>query len=821
MARDDDKKVYVEANTSKSSRNRDDTPSFIRNVETRAAQLNPASTRTLPLLTMPITIKRWRQVRWPLFIFLIIALLTTVGLITNDRLIARRVERAVAKAQKIEGFGTVEHLALSSRSLIDLMDRHDGRSNVQIAFAWQTILDTVLLGEKTGDRLELAREAIEDASEEVNGVAWAARAGLAYLDGDFEKALTLTEQGLEQHAGDPRVSLVRMWTLLANGNYKALGEAHRQVLESTNPYIPLIVVGVATALKIDARQTALNLTDKLLTVSPDHLYGALATIALALPRWGQDNPKAEKVASMLTDIDALKPRISTAPPNFARLGHYLFGRVSLLSGQIKRAVEFLASAVTPDMEPEVLAWYAHAYGKLKGPQAAIALLEQHQQIVGPPVFDVHAHSLIWSHRITAATAVTKKLANTGALGERVRELRWLLAIRSGDVAGALRYMPSPILPRQQFYALELYHLAAAAGHTEAVGKVIDGMKPRLGACALALRQWHDPDERRASSYLKTDDGNKPCVDALSARLLLHQIDPALLKTAVDRAARASNHSLSIEIDRALVTQLTAGKQPAVKILDQVLMHNPDGVPLLARLGRALIALNQAERALEVLNNREEPELLAVRILAARALHNKRLEEQWIQQAIAKNDATPHPALTFFAMERQLEGSRFHNVVAVVEARLPTAGAWTAELAELAAKAYNSLGERRSADQLLLSTARTARSTMGWGESWEASRGVIRLNLRRGGNFMYKALAVLNALFAAGVKHAELSYSLAVIHMRQGNERGALRFLREAVGLDPSFTRIYRQLAALDRLDDELIAVMQRTVPEYKPPSRTL
>ena len=68
MAQDDNKQGFVTSGSIKKSETREDTPSFIRNVEARAELLNPQSEGRIPVLSMPTSVKRWRQVRWPLFI---------------------------------------------------------------------------------------------------------------------------------------------------------------------------------------------------------------------------------------------------------------------------------------------------------------------------------------------------------------------------------------------------------------------------------------------------------------------------------------------------------------------------------------------------------------------------------------------------------------------------------------------------------------------------------------------------------------------------------------------------------------------------------
>jgi tetratricopeptide (TPR) repeat protein len=168
------------------------------------------------------------------------------------------------------------------------------------------------------------------------------------------------------------------------------------------------------------------------------------------------------------------------------------------------------------------------------------------------------------------------------------------------------------------------------------------------------------------------------------------------------------------------------------------------------------------------------------------------------------------------MERDLEARRLDEVIAAAEAVFPTAGRWAAEVAELKAKAQSVKGDRGDADRTLLAAADKVVKGVGIDESWSAKLALVRMNLDRGGNFVFKAFAVAFEMYRAGVKDAELSYSYAVTNIDQGNERGALRYLREAIDLDPSFVPAYTRLKLLDKLPDELLAQLERSLPGTQP-----
>jgi Flp pilus assembly protein TadD len=102
---------------------------------------------------------------------------------------------------------------------------------------------------------------------------------------------------------------------------------------------------------------------------------------------------------------------------------------------------------------------------------------------------------------------------------------------------------------------------------------------------------------------------------------------------------------------------------------------------------------------------------------------------------------------------------------------------------------------------------------GLSASWDAQKRLIRLNLRRGGAFVFKAVAVTQELYKSGVKDAELAYSYGIAFLRQGNEGGSLRFFREAISLDPTFVSSYEVLNAQGQLSDDNLTLLQKVRPD--------
>jgi tetratricopeptide (TPR) repeat protein len=168
------------------------------------------------------------------------------------------------------------------------------------------------------------------------------------------------------------------------------------------------------------------------------------------------------------------------------------------------------------------------------------------------------------------------------------------------------------------------------------------------------------------------------------------------------------------------------------------------------------------------------------------------------------------------MARDLDAQKLDAVIAAADKALPTAGRWTAEIAGYKAAALSAKGERGDADRAMLAAADRSIAGVGIDEAWEAKLGLVRANLDRGGKFSLKAFGVAFEMYKVGVKDAELSYSYAVANIEQGNERGALRYLKEAVELNPSFVPAYTQLKALNKLPDDFASRLARTLPGVQP-----
>ncbi|MCP4676850.1 MAG: hypothetical protein GY854_15315 [Deltaproteobacteria bacterium] len=816
MEHHDEKKTRAASRAERrKGKRRDDTPSFIRNVQSRAQTLNPQrqSLESIPVLTMPKSVKLWRAIRWPLAVLIVVLVLGTVGLVTKDILVARNVENTISDSQSAEVFGAVDGLLAASQTLANLAERHPDRTNAQAAWAWQAVLQAKLLGPEA-PLTQKAGAALELAGNDGSALELAAQAGLMHLEGKNEEALEMVTQSIAKHPTEPRLKLVRAWALGGLGKKKEAQEAFQQEMNSNAGYTPIIIAGIAFQFENGNRLEALTQAQKLLSISHGHLYGYLMTIALALPLWGTADPPVDRVATLLKDIKNLKSAIEKAPPKLAVFGNYLKGRVNLLAGYPKEAIAAFDKILDRTTDSEVFAWYAVALQDQKGPGAALEFLEAHPDIEGPATFEIRARSLLTYHQVNAAAEVMEKLKGSGAHPDRVKALRWLLAVRSGDTQTALALMPDKIGKKDQLLAVDLYFALKEMGNSTGITKLAESMDGELSRCSEAIRAWHKNDFKRAMRALEVNEEDSPgCLDAVALRLLRGHAAPTKLKTISERLKREYALDLSTRVGRALASWSVDGHAATVKQVDKAWKSRPEGVPIRCAIGRAYLELNMPNKTLEVLDGVEAPEGLAIRILAARKAKKKGLAAKLVKTAIAQNKNTSHPALAYFYLQSRFDAGKISDVFEEIVPLLKNAGQWTSEIAEIGAMTLNFKGDRTVADRLLSQTVKQALASGGLDEAWETRIAAVRLNLRRGGKFMYRSLSLIKVFKEEGVKDPRVSYSFAMANIKDGNDRVGLRSLREALSLDPTYRQAYKQLISMSKLDDETAAVMKRMRPD--------
>jgi hypothetical protein len=185
----------------------------------------------------------------------------------------------------------------------------------------------------------------------------------------------------------------------------------------------------------------------------------------------------------------------------------------------------------------------------------------------------------------------------------------------------------------------------------------------------------------------------------------------------------------------------------------------------------------------------------------------------VKVAIQKSKEVPEPALVYFALQTDLLADKNGEVIDNVLEILHKSGHWTGEIAELGAKAFNAVGKKPEADRLLYQTSKQVFRTSGIGEALDTRFAQILLNMKRGGKYVFRALYLLTSLKEEGAKDPRLFYNLGLLNIRDGNERLGLRYLKQALVLDPTFDQAYVKLSEIDKLNEEMLITMKRTWPE--------
>lgn len=787
---------------------RDDTPSFIRNVQARAELLNPQrqSGTQIPVLTMPRSVRIWRTVRWPLFIFIVIIVLLTVGLVTNNLLVARSVSRTIEEAQRAEQMGEIDKISEAGKTLRNLAEQNPDRPVAQAAWAWQAVLEAVLFGPEK-DLLAEAEKALAQAAGESGGTVDAARSGIALLKGDREGALKLAEKGIAANPAEPRLKLAQSWALARLGKANDARKTLAAGIELKASYVPFFIAGIFMELEAGQRLEALNLVEKLLVVAPSHLAGTLVKIELNLPPWGAAPLPPERTAALAREIRILAPAIAAAPLKLANLGDLLTGRIDLAAGKHKEAKQAFVRAAARMPDSSVVAWLAVATRETSGAEAALAVLDQHPDSSGPEILDLRAENLLAYHRVVQAKKAIDALAETGQLRGRLQELRWVLAVRRGDWSAAAGSIPEALTPQLVWPAVELYFGLKGAGDLPAILKLADALAGADPACAEAIRAWHGKSAARAVRLLRgSGEGEErsACVDALAAWLLRGHVPPEEVLAAAKHAATASSGDLYPEVALALTSWPIEGHATALARLDGVAAKNAEGASLRYALARAYLELRAPDKALAALEGVDQPDGIALRILAARAAGKDEMADKLVKTAVARAKETPHPALAYMAVDALFRAGKMSLVPDEAEAFVPaaTAGCWTAEIAGLAARALNQMGDTTESDRLLFQTTKQISELAGFDESLEARLEQIELNIGRGGKHMYRALFLITEAQQGGLASGKLSFDLAVANLKDGNERLGLRYLEDALALDPTLDAAYAELARIGKLPAE-------------------
>ncbi len=797
----------------KGKKRRDDTPSFIRDVAARAEMLNPVRPgESIPVLTMPASVRLWRKIRWPLFVSIVLILLIVVGFVTNDRLVARSVANRISEARDNEAASTISRLVENDEILTALADRHSGRMNAQVAFAWNSMLLAEMFGPKE-KYLEKAAASLKSISSYGSAMAYAARAAEKYHNGDFSGGLKIVLQGLKKHPNEPRLQLVRAWILFASGRSSEAFDVLDVVRKGFGDYLPALHTSLSFALKEEDGESVKTYSEDLLIRSPGSILGSLASVSVRLPGWYGEDLDPSQVLSLVKDMDTISGQMSSMPQKIAMQGRFLAGRVNLLAGRLDKAVEDLRFVSGKENDPRLLAWYAMAVRRLSGPRAALAILDATGEVACAEIHDLRARCLLDYHLVKQAGASLEKLGSDfDAVGD-IRELKWILAVRRADLDEAKKFIPDKIGERLMWVGLEMFELYRSRGDREGIDALTERFVGDATGCAPGIRAWTGGKLSAMTKILgKASEDTHPCTCALVSRLMRGHLPLLEVKIAAQCAVAGAGGELRPKIDQALAVWLVDGREAALGIIADVRKNKPEGALIRIAMADAYMAMDVPAEALSVLDGLNNPEAVSLRIAALQKTGDKAGADKALAAALSDEKVKDHPAIVLWKLSARLDASDYDKVISGADEAHGSAGTWTAEIAELKAKALNAIGSRGDADRWLLAAAKSARTNVGFGESWQAKIALIRLNLRRGGNFLFKAVGVTLELYKAGVKDAELSYSYAVANIRQGNERGAMRYLREAVELDPSFTPPYSQLQLLGKLSEDYLATLKRTRP---------
>ncbi len=792
-------------------KDRDDTPSVIRNVGARAQMVGPGrSADNIPVLSIPASIRLWQKVRWPLFVTVVLVILVAVGFFTNDILVARSVEQRIKDASMGEKSAHVVVMLESNRILQTMAQRYSGRMNVQAAYAWNSILISRVFGEEE-KYLKGAGPALDAIARDSSSDGYAARIGHLVLKNDVQGAGILLAEALSAHPKEPRVQLTKAWVQVAQNDVPAAVQTLEKIRADFPDYLPPLYTLIEIGIQLDDTVLIARYSQQLLAASTGNLYGALTSLLVSLPGWKGEPLTEEEVEELAGMSLSLQERIKDAPEKLQVYSTFLSGRVALELGDYRKAIRIFESIRDDRYNLNVLAWYGRALMAQKGPQAVLKLLDEAGENVSFELNDLRARCYLDRYRMTDAQQALQALSDVK--GVDLRELNWILAVRNGDRDGARAGMPEMIGGRLKFVALEMYDILQRVGDQEGIQSLLGAMKEGAEPCATVLRAWHEGDVEAALKGFSEKDS---CVAAFALRVMKTRYRPPVLAAMAALVEKDPNATLRADVDRALAIWKTDGRDAAVAILDAIVSQKPEAAPLRCALARAYMDMRLYEKGLAAVKGIRDPEAVAIAIQGWTALRKTKEADAVLAAALSDNGLKDDPAVLYFDLAKKTEAGGTTDIIEAVDAVIGRAGAWTSELAELRATAMNTMGARADADRYLSAMARDAIGPAGLDESWQVNHVIIRMNLRRGGKFVYKATEViLDMVKKKRIEDSEALFSHGVISAREGNARGAIRYFHDAVEIDPTYLPAFEQLYALGEMTGEQAEVVARIWPDFK------
>jgi hypothetical protein len=390
-------------------------------------------------------------------------------------------------------------------------------------------------------------------------------------------------------------------------------------------------------------------------------------------------------------------------------------------------------------------------------------------------------------------------------------------VRSGDTAAAKSTLPEKITGDKKWPALEMYFLLKREGDAEGIASLVKALDGEWGTCSRVIRSWHSRNLRRATRLF--EGARSDCANHLMPRLMLGRIPVEAAQEAVEAVHRQSDGNAIFEVDRALATWRTNGYAAGVNVLDAIAAIAPEGTPILQRLAEAYLEMDLPEKAITVLGNRESPELLALRILALEAARKKRDAAKLVNIALKRSEKHEHPAYVYFKLRRLLDKKDAAAVQTWIEEHLAKEmyGEWTSEIAELGARALIELDLREDAQDLTQRISKHISIQAGADEAIDVWSVDIDLNVTKGGRHRNRALAIIRTLREEGVKDPSFAYWLGVENITNGSERLGLKFIKEALGLDPAFKPGWAKMAEMEWMGEQTAARMRHVLPHFDPP----
>jgi tetratricopeptide (TPR) repeat protein len=371
-------------------------------------------------------------------------------------------------------------------------------------------------------------------------------------------------------------------------------------------------------------------------------------------------------------------------------------------------------------------------------------------------------------------------------------------------------LPKHITTRLVSVVLEMYELLQKLGDKEGQHDLTAAMKAgTLSECAEAIENWHE--NRLQKIFHQFSSPEDACIAAFALRVMRNSYPPDKLKALSEKAA-ADLNDLRTRVDRIHVTWKTDGYVQAVKELDALAARKTSSGPLLVAIATEYMEMGKNSQARDLLESSNYPEAIALYVQTLQALNKGRKAQIVLNKAVQNPANQNHPALVNLAIAQKYEAGKIGEVVQEVDAAIDSAGAWSSEMATLKAMAMSAMGERGDADRYMNSFIKPAGRTAGLAESWEVQKSIIRINLRRGGNFMFKAVAYTIELYKSKIQDPEITYSYGVESQRQGNSRGAVRYFNDAIEMDPAYLPAYKDLRDMGELTDEHRELLKKYRP---------